>query len=392
LEGDLDRVRVLERIDPDRLSDDDRVRLHVQLSRQQLLAGRIDDGKRHARLATEAATTVDQRAETWLARRRADGIGLPITHDDPAPSTEGLTSPELRLLIGQELVIDTIVTGGSRSRWESLVEHAELADSHPYPTSAWFSKMFLATALCDQGRLSETKKAAQRARTFGQKSAVRVADGTFLTQFFVWEMLGRRHGALYPELTAGGPADVTANVIFPTAVASCHVAYANRVGVGALSTDQAAEERARAHERVRAVCGQLAASHLGPGAVGAMADAIADTGDIELMAWARKLLEARPGPYLVLASAAANLGPAQRLLAKLEPDRNNAADLLAAAVGQADADELALWQVLCRLELAEHLGRDHTDWRRLIDQAETWATTRWLNRLIAERVRSSEPR
>jgi DNA-binding SARP family transcriptional activator len=374
LEGDHARVRVLQRIDPMQLPNAERVDLHLQLCRQLLFVGRIDEAHDQAALAERAATTADERAQAWLAKRLLAGSGRPLAAGESWPAIDEIVSPELRLQIGRARTVDLIAGGGSRSDWESIARHAEEAAAGGIPQLEWFSNLFVATALADQGRLAEAREVSARARQLGLRAGLRLAEGTYLTHLFVWALIDGRHGRMYPDMAERGPADVTGNLFFDAAQAASHVAWA--------TSDT---ERARAHDRVRTACGKALHSTLDLGAVGIMADAIADTGDEQLMEWASNRLTAGSGNYVLVAAAAANLGPASRLLAKLEPDRQAAIKLFRQAITDADRDELALWQVVGRLDLVDLLDPADPESAELQREISALTSTGWLRELVAKR-------
>lgn len=376
LEGDPTRVRVLQRVDPTQLTNAERVDLHLQLCRQLLFVGRIDEAHDQASLTDNAARTADERAQAWLARRLLAGSGRPLPAGESWPAMDEIVSTELQLRIGRARTVDIIAGGGSKSQWDAIATHAQQASTGGIPQLEWFSQLFLATALSDQGRVADAREASAKARQLGLRAGLRLAEGTYLTQLFVWELIKRDHGRMYPSIGAGGPADVTGNVFFDAAQAASHVAYA---------TDDT--ERARAHDRVRAACDQAVHSTFDLGAVGIMADAIADTGDERLMEWASERLTDGSGDYVLVAAAAANLGPRGRLLAKLQPDDQAAVTLLRQALADAQRDELTLWQIVTRLDLADRLDPLDPESAELHREASALASTEWLRTLVADRRR-----
>lgn len=381
LEGDPERVRVLQRVlaqvDPADLTADERVELHLRLSRQLTLTSRLPEAVEQAELAAGQATTPEQAAECWLARRVVDGLGRRAT--GPWPTLADIDSEVIRLRIGQARVIDTIASGGSALDWDRIVDHAESIPIDRYPHLHWFSRMFLATALTDRGRLDEAREVAERAHRDGLRDGLRIAEGTYQTQLFIWELHQGTHGRIYPLVAGGGADDVAANIIFDAGVAACHVAFAEGGG-----TDEAGRaERRAAIERVAPICEQAERSSLGLGAIGIMARAIAATGDRRLIGWADERLTDESDGYVLVASAAANLGPSTRLRAMLQTDRRRAIELGEQAVATADRDRLPLWQVIGRLELAGVLdGRGDRAAATILREAKDLASTPWLDRLV----------
>jgi DNA-binding SARP family transcriptional activator len=369
-EGDLRRVQDLESIDIDKLTVDEQVRYQMQMCRQLVLLGHTAKATEHANRASTIAATPDQRAEAWLAQRLAQGVGLPGRPTDNPPDIEEIEAQRLQLRVGQLQVIDAIATGGSSRSWTTINDHADRTADDAYPSLAWFANLFVTTALTDQGRLDEAKRRATAAHRFGLQAGLRIAEGTVQTQLFVWELISGTHGSIFPHVDQLRRAITPTNVIFEAAVVASQAAYTNMD----LSTD--------ALRRLRSVCERAGQSHFDFAAVAIMADAIAATGDRNLMEWASELLTPVADHYVLVASAAANLGPGQRILAKLEPDLDGASTLLDQARIRADQDGLPLWQVVTRLDLAAthpHGSPERTD---LLAEAETYAVTSWLRRLV----------
>ncbi len=380
-EGDQARVRVLQRIPPERLSVDERIQLHCHLCRQLILVGKPVEAEEQADLAAGLATTPDQRAEAWFAHRLVQGIGRPVPADVAWPEPEEISSELLRVRIRQAKVVDAIVKGGSNSDFGAISDHADGVSPERLPQLHWFSQMFLATALTDQGRRDEAETIATAAHQHGLRSGLRVAPGTYRTQQFSWALHAGNHGAIYPFVAAGPPADFTANIIFDAGVTACHLAYARD------NDDE--DELTRALERVEPVCYRAMRSPFETAAIGIMVDAIAATANDKLLGWATGRLEPMNEVFVLVASAAVNLGPASGLLAKLQTDERLAADLGAQAIELADAHQLPLWQVSTRLDKARSLPPDDPESTRLVYEARQRASTPWLEQLIADRLKRS---
>lgn len=371
LEGDPGRVRTLLRIDPTALSVDEQVIFHRLLSRQLVLLGRVDEATEHADQAARVAVSPDQRALAWVAQRLADGtgIGRPLGADVEWPPLEEIQSDQMRLRISQARVINHVATGGSRRHLEEIRAHAEMLTGSRYPHQEWLAQVVLVTALTDLGEHQEAVERAGRAHQFGLRSDLRVAAVAYEAQLLAWELHRRRHGALYPMLAAAD--DISNNIVLEAALVGCQ---------WEATTDP--EERAEIAARAGPLCRRAINSAFDVACIGVMADAIAATGDAELMAEAAACLDSRRGAYVMVASAAANLGPCSRLLAKLQPDQRQATALREQALAQADDDRLPLWQIIGRLELADDPTVDQARARTLLDEANGLAATPWLQDLL----------
>ncbi|MGI9594777.1 MAG: AAA family ATPase, partial [Acidimicrobiales bacterium] len=377
-EGDPDRIAVLEMIDGEQLSTDERVWLHTQLSRQMLLAGQADGAKTQADEAKAAAQTADQKAAAWLGVRAVEGLGL---QSGPAPDgnwLDRIESEELKLRVRQAGVVNAIAAGESHRGFADIEDHAGRASASGLPKLEWFSQVFLATALTDQGRYPEATEAADRAHRLGLRTGLRVAAGTFETQHFVWLYHRRSHGDLYQHIAGGGPADITANIIYDAASTAVRFAHSETHGDD--------DQRRHALQSVRMICNDAESSWFDVSAIGLIAELIAATGDSDLMAWARQRLLPRQGMFLLVASAAANLGPCNGVLARLHDDRASRVDLLEEAKREADEHELALWQVATRADLAAAVGDDDRRSVRLRKEADELATTKWLAQVLRSRT------
>lgn len=377
LEGDPDRIAVLKMIDQDQLAKADRIHLNIQLSRQLVFAGRIEEAQRLADEVHEQAETPDQLARTWLAAQLPVGLGATTAQPQEMPWFDRVESTALMASINQARVINEIGAGRSKAAYSDIVSHARMTAEHGLPQLEWLAKLFQATALTDQGHREPAMAIAAEAYRLGLRAGLRSSGGTYETQHFIWRFHEGSHGQIHDMLTGDGPADITGNIIYDAASASVLFNH------GMASEDEQA--LARAFDLVTRVGRKAASSAFDTAVIGMVADVIAADDSPELLRWARSRLESRHGSFLLLASAAANLGPVEGVSAKLAADRFEKQDLLQVAIDVADRHELALWQVIGRLNMATAVVDDVSWHRRLFSEVEELAVTPWLAQIAQNR-------
>ncbi|MEM7272399.1 MAG: AAA family ATPase [Actinomycetota bacterium] len=375
LEGDLDRVAALRMIEPAHLEPPDRIHLKVQLSRQLLFAGRIEEAQKLADEAYAEAETPDDLARSWLAAQLPGGLGSTSTNPRQHAWFDRLRSRQLIAAVNQATIINTIRAGQSRSAYRDIVDHVAMTRDNGFTQLSWFAKMYQATALTDQGERDTAMSIAGEAYRLGLRAGLRIAGGTFETQHFVWKFHEGTHGEFHELMNPRGPSDITGNIIF--AAASAASFHAHGIDTG---DDRALQQ---ASELVEIVGRQAESSAFDTAVIGMVADVIAANGSLDLIRWATERLADRHGEFLLLASAAANLGPVEGISARLVTDRSERFDLFRVAIDIADANGLALWQVLGRLNLAHALGPDDDATPGLLTEAREAAATPWLARIVA---------
>ena len=374
LEGDLHRLAVLRMIEPADLDPADRIHLKVQLSRQLLFAGRMAEAQRLADEAYAEARSPDDLARSWLAAQLPDGLGSTTVSPRQNSWYEQIESKELLAAVNQATVINLIAAGQSRSGYGDIVDHVRMTSDNGFTQLEWFAKVYQVTALTDRGERDTAMAIADEAYRLGQRAGLWIAGGTIETQHFVWEFHEGHHGRLREYLDLGGPSEGSGNIIFDAATAASLHAF------GSDGDDPVALTRAA--ELVDIVGRQAEASPFGTAVIALMADAVADVASPELRRWAIDRLTGLHGGFLLLASAAANLGPVEGISARLTADLADRRDLFEVAVNVADRHGLALWQVLGRLNLAHALGPADPATERLVDEARQMAVTPWLYRIV----------
>lgn len=375
--GDPDRIAVLQMIDQNRLTPADRIHLNIHLSRQLLFFGRIDEAQKLADDAYAEAESPDELARTWMAAQLPGGLGLTATHPKQMPWFDKIESRELLASINQSSVINAIGAGKSKTSYGEILEHAEMTRNSGLPQLEWFAKIYQATALTDQGRQEQAAAVAAEAYRLGERAGLRVTAGTYETQHFIWRLHEGSHGDLYDPAQQKTD-EVGDNIVF--AAASVASLYATAVK----TRDQTLKTRASA--LVAAVGDRASSSAFDVAVIGMLVEAIAAVGSPELNRWAVNRLLSIHGSFLLLASAAGNLGPVEGVSAKLTPDPSERADLFRVAIAAADNNELALWQVLGRLDLAMSLEFGDSETRRLFLEARELAVTPWLSGIVNDRI------
>ena len=385
--GDPDRIAVLRTIDHDQLAVSDRVHLRVHLSRQLLFVGQQAEAQELADQAYAEAKSPDELARAWLATQVPGGLGLTNSRPTQMAWFEQIRSPELRAGINQVDIINAIGEGGSNRDYGKIVDHVHMTGRSGYPQLEWLAKIYQATALTDQGRQGEAMTVAAEALKLGERAGLRISGGTYETQHFCWKLHEGSHGQLFSlasdrpsalENRSNDPAQADGNILF--AAASAAAMYAHAVPGSSGSVD--AGVRARARALVAEVGGRAPSSAFDLAVVGILADGLSDVGDPDLVRWATDRLAALEGRFLLLASAAANLGPVEGILAKLAKGPSDKVDLFRSTIATADRHELPLWQVLGRLRLAKTIGLSANESRNLFLEAKELAVTPWLVRIV----------
>lgn len=376
--GDPDRIAVLQMIDQDRLSTSDRVHLNVHLSRQLLFVGRIDEAQRLADQAYAEAESPDELARTWMAAQLPGGLGKTETNPTQMPWFDKIQSHELRAVIQQAGIINAIGAGKSKLAYGDIVEQVALTTERGLPQLAWFAKVFQATALIDQGDHERAMAVAAETYRLGERAGLRIARGTYETQHFSWKLHEGSHGELYDPASPPGEEQSAGNLVFEAASAASLHAYAVSAGDPALL--------ASADATVADVGRRAETSAFAVAVIGMLVDAIAGGGSPDLIRWASSRLAPMHGSYLLLASAAANLGPVAGMSARLAVDLSDKVDLFRVAIAVADDDELSLWQVLGRLRLRRSIPSGDSEADRLFAEAKELAVTPWLSTIVAQNV------
>jgi hypothetical protein len=378
LEGDPDRIRALRTIEPESLAGDDRMWLHLHLSRQLLFDGDGEQATVEADRAWAAASTKEQQGWAWIGRRLASGIGRADHDDEWWPTPAEIENENLRFELHQAQVISTIAGGGSNRRFDLISSHVARADETAFPHIQWFSRIFEATAETDRGNHDSASRLAEAAHQLGLRAGLRAAGPAYLTQQFIWEFHQRRHGELFPFMTASGPDEVAESIFLDAAITASHFAWAE--------AHQDANAIQEAIDRIPALYNSASGSPFDVAVIGLVADVLAANGDPQYLSWANQRLQTRRGAYITIASAAASLGPAVGLMARLTTAPAVAADLHRQAIAQADDDGLALWQISTRLDLAATLEGDDPERTELVQTAQSLATTDWLKQLLKGRI------
>ncbi|MCP5035064.1 MAG: hypothetical protein GY939_24940 [Actinomycetia bacterium] len=376
-EGDIERVAVLQLIDAETLTADERIQLHLQLARQLVLVGNLEEARTTTELAVRDANTPDQKLAVWLGHRFLRGIG--VAHDENVdwPELGDVTTPELRHRLGQARVISDIASGGSSDCYPSIIHHVDQMSRHGTPQLVWFAKMLQATALTDQGRAQDSFELTNDALQLGLRAGLKIASGAFETQGFVCKLHEQRHGDFHRRIEDGIASDLQGNLIYEASAISAKFAFGQAFD-GAIA-DEARRQSLFVIEMART-------SILDISAIGLLIDVLATLDNVEVRTWALERLATRADSYVLVASGAGNLGPSRGLMAMLVETVDQRLDLLRQAIEQADMDDLPLWQVIGRLRMAAQLPPDDPKVDEWIERAGGYATTPWLKRLHARRA------
>ena len=345
VDGDPVRLALIESIDPEQLDENERISRHIWLSRQLLLASRKDDARREADAAAALATSIDHRADAWLALVHTDGW---MPTPTPAggfealafPSISEVTDPARRARLHQAEAISSLIAGDFPAAERAVIALADDADACGVPLRIWHAAVLQSTLLTNDLRFDEADRVADRARDFAVPYGLAGAVSTRLAQWSNHSMHLGTAGDQLPRIEAATP-DARFSLL-ARAGHSLHLAGAGR-------TEEALDVAA-------AILEPLRSSRFGLAGAGVLSPVVA--GHSPTMAsQIRALLEPHQGQMLIIGAGIGTHGPIEGLLANVASDPEEALDLRARAVEIADRCRSPLWHVMTRVALAEELDR-----------------------------------
>lgn len=352
LEPTSQRAELLMQVPRDRLSAPDQLRLDVVLCRELAVTGDLDEARRvYLRIDGNSA---DDQAQAWLALWGFFVGSPPSIWPQLAVTPEEIVDDLARSRVRYVECVRLIMLG-DRVGFDAQLDavRAEPA-SISHPLRQWHVGLIESMQASLDGERSRSRVLASEAFATGQQFGFAGAFAAHTAQVFAGHWLCSRHGDLVPLLDAAAP-DVTDSLLAQAARASALFTLDDRIDEALdLAEHLAVQSESNAHLFAPAIAVLLADAdeHL----------------PAPLRSRFAKILQPFDGHAVLVSSGLAHLGPATRALGLLADNDDERVALLRRSVAEADAWQLPVWSVRCRLDLARVLGDD-----TLIDEARDLA-------------------
>lgn len=373
--GDANRVAAFRSVDEQNLEHADWVRWAVLLSRQLFLIGDIEAAYEIGRETLEVARSADEKAQAWIAMNRAKGWTLVTGTPEDLPWLDEVADIELAQFVRQCFVVSQIANGGSRSGFDAITGYTGRTQKAANRSLHWFARCIEATALLDQGRLQEASDLSDEALQYGRRHGIAIAWDTYLTQTFATFFHRRSHAELFKMIDADR-SDNGKNLLYQVGLCSSEFAHY-------LDDDRKMPEVA---VKATMLAKEGEHSQFAPEIACLLASALGASGHAETLQWAHERLLPKANSYVLIGSAIANLGPGANTIARLTADPDERRRYHQQAIDQADQNKLALWQVVCRADLAAELDENDPYRQQLIYEARGCAQTDWLEQVLQGRL------
>ncbi len=335
LDGDAERVGMLEAVRPDRLGERDRMAGTLALSRQLLLVGREQEAREHAQLAARNAATIDDAAAAWLAERHVD-MWSPFTPSsrldfDPIDVGDLGLRARVRQSLATSALIEGNVAAASRNIHLLVADTDELGD----PLRSWHAGLLQTLLLDESAEFAAAGEQGERVAALAIAHGIAGAAPALAAQ-----RVGRSRFVGDPRRYFAGLERAGSDVM---ASAMSQAVWARELGAAGFD------------DRARRVASDLLArpspSRFALPIVGSLAPVahLLSPSEREQI-W--NLLDLHRGEIVIMGAGVTSLGPAQLLLAHATRDPDQASELRRAAVALCDRQGLVLWQAVARLELA----------------------------------------
>ncbi len=340
LESDGHRLALLDRVPGDRLSARERFSLETMLCRELGLAGQQERAR--GIFESLSATTTNERAAAWMAVWTSI-VGTPIATWPPLEfDVEAVDDPVYRARV-RNVLAERALALGDRAAFDASLAALEAEPAMTeHRVRSWQLHLILSVRHFIDGEFTTATAVADKALGIGLEHGLAGAFPARAAQLFADRWLVGRHGDLLPLLDGAAP-DVRTPLLAEAARAAALFTQPDRI-------DDAREAAAAIFQR-------LDTSTLLTHAT--IASLFSDSGPL-LSAQQRQRLRAILEPHanhaVAMSAGIAHLGPARRSLAHLAERRDDTIALLRLAIADADAWQLPVWSLRCRLDLHRVTG------------------------------------
>lgn len=332
--GDPDRIELLEAIPPDQLETEHQFILAITLARSLMLGGREDDALVWVNKARSLATTP---SDELLAHITAALVG-DIDDHRPLPLPQALLDLAHRDVNMASLQV-AVVSHVERADYEAAApvmrRFSALVEASGQPYRRWHDLLLAGMERFLEGDWDAASEISERAHKYGALFDIADADYVRLLQqhFANWVL----PGAWQPG--QGLPESPSPLVEPPT-------------GLLRVLRAEPADIADEAEDWLRTWNLQSRSFNAVPSLVLLAPHVVA----LDLRAALRDRLASRSGTSAIFGTGVMHLGPVDRTLAYLVDDVEVRIGHLQAAVEVADRQRIRLWQIICRLELADATG------------------------------------
>ena len=342
IDGDERRVAMLDRVRMDLLGEVSRQRHQVVLARELSFLGKHDRAKQLGAEVVRSAVDADGRLAGWLASWPSYLIDPastwpPFPEDRAAATSVALRSQMLQLECVRSLML------GEDTKARVLLKECATPAMTVNPLRSWFVSNIEAMLAFTDGQWQKSHSIAQAGFSRAQRSGIASAFSAHAAQVFSHHWVQDRQAELLPLLELAAP-DVQQTMLAQAALAVAMARVPERSG-------EAQTLMSRITRRAYSSSAPLA-----PSVCALLASATSQETAPEVIDALREMVESFAGTALVVGTGLVSMGPATRALSFLAKTPSERADLLEAAVAEADNWNLPTWSVRCRTDLFDLTG------------------------------------
>lgn len=358
--GDPARIELLEAVPAGKLERRHQLTLALALARNLSYVGRDEEAFEAAAAAQRLAMTA---GEELTALTTSVMIGRPTDERTPIPVPDAITTGPIDGVDMRSLQV-VVMNHLERQSYEAVTglerRFARLVEAGAEPYRRWHLLLMQSMKQFVDGHITEAAEAAQAAYDYASVFDITDAETALIGQLSNANQVHAGFSGI-DDVAVDHPdiADTTLGLVLQ---AIRRVPTDGGEGVDRFLRSYDIARRARPVVPLVA----LAAPHASDPAVRA---AVADR------------LRHRTGTSAILGSGLVHLGPVDRILAKVVDNDTERAMHLVAAIHVADRQRTRLWQVVCRLDLAQATGVAHHR-----EQAIDLVTTPELQQIVDDRA------
>ena len=337
--GQVRRVKMLERVPADQLTDRRRAEHAAALARELGLLGEHERAIETAATAMNMATEPDDRFTAWLGAWASVRALPPATWPQLPTDRHLVQRPELVSRLAQVELGLALVRGDDGIARDKLDEFARHPATAADPLRAWHAGLAETTMLFIDGDWDASRQAASRTFAVASEQGVTAAFSTRLAQEFMLQWIVGQHGALLPQFDTAAP-DVHDTPLAQAAFATILAEHDDQQHLASSLVAKIANQALK-HQ-----------APLSPGTAVLLASTPGRMRSVETNSKLQQILEPFLGSAMVPGAALSHLGPTSWSLSKLAADQDRKIELLQQACAESERWNLRLWSVVCLRDLA----------------------------------------
>lgn len=331
MDGDPERIALLERIPTDALENSVRFKLALAFARHLVYAGREAEARTWANRTIQLATTPNDKLLSDVTRAIVGDVtdhraAIVIPADFHEMPVESLNSRSMQVVVMSHHERSSAGDAINAQQW-----YARLVEHHAEPQRRWHLLLLQSMNRFVAGMLTEAIDAARAAFDYGSLFEIADAEITFA---------GQLSNARLIDPSLPGVDDITRE--FPSSESSTLCRGLQAISQARRTGDDAVDQFLRTYDYRNGM-------YFTFGLVSALAPYVRSSA---VRAEIETQLRQRTGTSVIWGTGVLHLGPVDRILARIVADPSEIPELLTNAIAVADRQHACIWQVICRLDLA----------------------------------------